>query len=134
MHDRERGAAARRRRHAVAREDLHVLRDHFRVIHVRLGERDARDQAVNLVLRDAGVREHEFRRFHVKLSGAQMRHHADFSIRRADDRDFVFEAFRGHFPDQFSGKPKTRATLSCTILRVSAAGISAKLLATFLRE
>jgi hypothetical protein len=35
---------------------------------------------------------------------------------------------------QFIGKPKTRATLSCTILRVSPSGMLAKFCATFLRE
>ena len=96
MHDCERGAAARRRRHAVAREDLHVLGDHLGVIHDRLGEGDARDQAVDVVLGDAGVVEREFRGLDVKLGGAQMRHHADFGIGGANDRDFVLQRFRTH--------------------------------------
>ena len=64
-----------------------------------------------------------FARLDVKLGGAQMRHDADFGIGGADDRDLVLQRFHRRRPPQFIGKPKTRATLSCTILRVSASGI-----------
>ncbi len=125
MHDRERGAAARRRRHAVARENLHILGDHLGVVHERLDKRDAGDEAVDIVLGDTGVLERKFRRLDVKLGGAQMRHDTDFGVSRANDCDLVLQRFRGRAP-QFIGKPNTRATLSWTILRVSASGISAK--------
>ena len=50
MHDCERGATARRRCHAIAREDLHVLGDHLGVLEMGLDPGNARDETVDIVL------------------------------------------------------------------------------------
>lgn len=102
------------------------------MVEVGLDPGNARDETVDFVLAKPGVFEGEFRGFDVKLGGAEMRDYADFGIGGADDRDLVLQRFREN--SQFIGKPKTRATLSCTILRVSPSGMLAKFCATFLRE
>jgi hypothetical protein len=93
---------------------------------------NARDETVDIFLGKAGVFEDEFRGFDVKLGGAEMRT-TPTSVSAAPTIATLFFSDSVGTP-QFIGKPKTRATLSCTILRVSPSGMLAKFCATFLRE
>jgi len=85
--DRKRGAASRGCAHAVAREDLQVLGDGLRVVHVRLGHGVAGNQAVDLVLADAGVGQGQARGGYTELGRAHVRYHAHRGVSGAHDRD-----------------------------------------------
>src|SRR5712692_5409785 len=106
MHNRERGAATGRRSHTVARKNLHVLRDHLRVIQVWLGPRGTGDQAVDRLLGYPGVFERKPRGPHIKLGRAVLGHDPNLSIRDPDNRDPITENFRNiisyQWPQAFS--------------------------------
>ena len=72
MQNRQGRPASRGNIETVAREDLHILGDHFRVIHIRLDKRIAGNQPIDLILCDARVFQCRLCRLDVELSGTQM--------------------------------------------------------------
>ena len=82
----ERRATAGANAHAVAREDLQVLRDRFGVVHVGLGHRVAGDDPVDLVLADARVRKRAQDRLDAQLGRAHVLDDAHLGVGGAHDR------------------------------------------------
>src|SRR5215469_764225 len=122
MHDRERGAAASRRSHAVARKDLHVFRDHFCMIEVGLGPRSAGYQPVDLVLGNPRIIKCEPCRSHIKLGRAVLGHDSNLSISYPDNRDPI-----SHVSSTWHEPPlRCRSSTSTTVTKLPRSDVCIK--------
>src|SRR5262245_48131342 len=98
VHNGESRASAGRHIETVTRENLHVLGNHFGVVHVRLDKRRTRNQAVNIFFGDPGIFQCEFGTFHVELGGTKMWDYSDFSVGGPNNRHFAAERVHTRLP------------------------------------
>ena len=96
VHDRQRGASAGGDIQAIAGKDLQVLGDHLGVVQIGLNKGVTGNQPIDVFLGDAGIFERQLGCLHIQLGGAEVWHHPDFGVGRANNRHCAAE--RRHHP------------------------------------